>query len=626
MQTRKVLLAGFICSLLFPSSFAYTQEAPMGVNFHFFNSSLSQVTFANAFLRAGEWRGGLLDNEVDANGYPLRIPSVSGVGDVNATMFRSLNGRYPAGQYTLIFDGTGRVEIDGDGSVVCDNRNEGAPPRLNKRCTFNVTPGVQDFLRLEINSSNIAPYDLSQAEYVRNIRVMLPGHQEEDVLYNGFIRSMHGASAIRFLNFNMVTRYPCDQGDEGTASCVMSWDKRVRPGAVNQTTNKGLAYEHIIDIANHSEADAWINIPLAADDAYIEGLANLFRQRLNPNRKVYVELSNEIWNSRGRGDFLRAKGALELDRYNQARGVDWRQVLADIAAAEEDTEIPSYGIPEVRGLYFVQRSLEVFAIFERAFAGQEHRVVNVLGGWIITSWTNQLLHVLAHPVIRELIPHPARPEAYAVNTYFGGNVAEDIIADSSINENSVALSEILQRAEAAIPDVIASVAEGIETLDAFAAAKRELGAGTLRIDFRGGGYPLELVSYEGGQHILIPHAYRSGREAFEERIHDANRTPWMRRLYTQLYDGWYQASRNGLFMSFTLTSAFKTSGSWGMLEYTDEPSNCSLSDAATAVRQGCKWSAFRDQIDARGGPSDTNPPSPPSSLRLILPALENSPF
>jgi hypothetical protein len=68
-------------------------------------------------------------------------------------------------------------------------------------------------------------------------------------------------------------------------------------------------------LANETGKDAWINIPAKATDAYVTNVANLFKYGsdginpytsvqahpvyppLNPNLKIYVEYSNEVWNT-----------------------------------------------------------------------------------------------------------------------------------------------------------------------------------------------------------------------------------------------------------------------------------------------------------------------------------------
>ena len=62
------------------------------------------------------------------------------------------------------------------------------------------------------------------------------------------------------------------------------------------TSAKGIAWEHVIELANELDKDIWINIPVLATDDYITKLAQLIKTKLKPNLKVYVEYSNEVWN------------------------------------------------------------------------------------------------------------------------------------------------------------------------------------------------------------------------------------------------------------------------------------------------------------------------------------------
>ena len=53
----------------------------------------------------------------------------------------------------------------------------------------------------------------------------------------------------------------------------------------------------MIDLGNELEKDIWLNIPHLADDAFVRAMAEAVRDSLDPALKVYVEFSNEVWNS-----------------------------------------------------------------------------------------------------------------------------------------------------------------------------------------------------------------------------------------------------------------------------------------------------------------------------------------
>jgi hypothetical protein len=70
---------------------------------------------------------------------------------------------------------------------------------------------------------------------------------------------------------------------------------------------RGIAWEYVVQLANDSKCDLWICIPMQADDDYITNLFKLIRDGstvggkvypgLNPNLNLYIENSNEIWNT-----------------------------------------------------------------------------------------------------------------------------------------------------------------------------------------------------------------------------------------------------------------------------------------------------------------------------------------
>jgi hypothetical protein len=50
-----------------------------------------------------------------------------------------------------------------------------------------------------------------------------------------------------------------------------------------------------VQLANAVSADAWMNVPVMADDNFIRQIAMLVHGLLGGTQKVYVERSNEVW-------------------------------------------------------------------------------------------------------------------------------------------------------------------------------------------------------------------------------------------------------------------------------------------------------------------------------------------
>ena len=86
------------------------------------------------------------------------------------------------------------------------------------------------------------------------------------------------------------------------------WSTRKLPSAASQIAGPGApgeSWEDMIALANATKTDMWINIPGPATNDYITQLANLIKKGdtvngvmyagLNPNLKVNLEISNEVW-------------------------------------------------------------------------------------------------------------------------------------------------------------------------------------------------------------------------------------------------------------------------------------------------------------------------------------------
>ena len=60
---------------------------------------------------------------------------------------------------------------------------------------------------------------------------------------------------------------------------------------------RGMPYELLVDMANETRSDLWVNIPHTASDQYIREAAAYIRANLDPGLNLQVEFSNEYWTS-----------------------------------------------------------------------------------------------------------------------------------------------------------------------------------------------------------------------------------------------------------------------------------------------------------------------------------------
>ncbi len=72
---------------------------------------------------------------------------------------------------------------------------------------------------------------------------------------------------------------------------------RPTPSNAFYGTSKGVPIEIAVQLANAISADAWMNVPVMADDNFIRRMAALVHDQLGGSQKIFVELSNEVWNS-----------------------------------------------------------------------------------------------------------------------------------------------------------------------------------------------------------------------------------------------------------------------------------------------------------------------------------------
>ena len=292
---------------------------------------------------------------------------------------------------------------------------------------------------------------------------------------------------------------------ETNGSEIETWADRPEPGDVRYTVN-GVPAEVMVELVNELKVDPWFCVPHLADDDYVRRLAVLVRDSLDPSLDVYIEHSNEVWNY----SFAQTK-------YAEQRGVE-------------------LGLSDNRGqarlFYHAQRSGEIFDLFDRAFGGQKARVKGVLASQSANPWVSQQL--LTDPAIVD------RADCLAIAPYFGHELGKKETA-----------AEVAALDDAAFfARVDALVEAGAEKIAAH--AKRADAAG------------LELVAYEGGQHLVGTRGAENN-EALTERLIAANRSPRMGAAYARHLEIWAE-NGGGLYAVFSSVTAPSKWGSWGLLE------------------------------------------------------------
>jgi hypothetical protein len=132
-----------------------------------------------------------------------------------------------------------------------------------------------------------------------HLRLIRPGYPADtkQVFTTEFLRALRPFAALRYMDVLDSNHNPGYYGDTGHHA--LEWKDRHLPTDATQQEaggKYGLAWEYVVQLANETGKDAWINIPIAATDDYVKQLALFLKKGLNPNIKIYIEHSNEVWN------------------------------------------------------------------------------------------------------------------------------------------------------------------------------------------------------------------------------------------------------------------------------------------------------------------------------------------
>ena len=467
------------------------ENSALGINLGGVTYYSTEIVFVDLFKHSQPWKSQAPGRKYGQGG-PLDLTPAGWIRSLmpggqyaDSIILSRLPGGYPAGIYTCLYDGQGEIRFAHGMETV-----ESSPGRIRVR----VTPQTR-LLQLRLVRTD-------PADPVRNIRFIMPGFEqvyERQPFHPEFLRRWQEFRVIRFMNWQRTNR--SDQKD---------WADRPRPEMQTQGGPAGVALEYMIQLANTLQADPWFCIPHLATDEYVRQFARMVKARLDRGLCVYIEYSNECWNS----------------IFPQARYCRERGLAAKLSRNAFQAQL----------FYYSKRSVEIFKIWEEVFGGTE-RLVRVLAAQAANPWTG--IQVMD---FQQAYRHA---DALAIAPYFGYALGNPAIQDKVV---SMTVDEILDACERYIE-------QGNRTIARYAAEARRRG--------------LELIAYEGGQH-LVGHGGAQDNKALEKLFHAANRHPRMKQLYLKYLRGWKE---NGgrLFVLFSSMGKYSKWGSWGLMEYHGQP-------------------------------------------------------
>ena len=459
---------------------------------------------------SGAWSSGLRQFlPVDAAGWPVEVPFDPATGDPLQVVHSIVPVR-GAGTYKVFAQGTGTVRFVADQGLL-----DPTSP-YSRNVTIELTGGAQEF-DLQIHDSVYGDgfgeiffilEASSQADPVR-FDVVAPGHgatYADQPFSPVYTDDLADFALLRFMDWGRTNN-----------NQIVSWDQRTLETSYSQASPYGASIEYMVALANQQHQDAWINVPAHADDRYVRNMATYVRDTLDPQLKVFVEYSNETWNT-----------IFEQTNYVQDQG----QTLgldADRWRAGQK--------------YTTLRSAKVWTIFEQQFGDTaESRLVKVLASHAANVNTTQMrMDALFDPSIN---PAGVMPDALAIAPYFGTTVGYDIVSEGLVD--TITVDEVLDRS---LEDLRTTVRQWVSNHLAIADE-----------------YGLWLATYEGGQHLTG----NTSNQALTDLLIGANRSPRMYDLYFEYLD----MLRDGgvlLHSNFNFVAEPSAFGSWGIQEYPGQP-------------------------------------------------------
>jgi hypothetical protein len=204
---------------------------------------------------------------------------------------------------------------------------------------------------------------------------------------------------LRFMDWNLTNDSNNPQAD---------WTKRKLK--TQSQTSEPIAFEWQIDLCNRMKADYWVTVPHEANlTTYPANLAKLIHDQLDPSLRVYVEWSNEVWNS-----------GFPQNGYAKTQGTSLALAGSNPALA-----------------YQVYASVRVWEAFESAFADSKQRVVKVLSGQHV--WEGPCTALTTALADATVNPKGTQPTAFAVAPYFSGTTLPAL--QTSVTDASAGLDK-----------------------------------------------------------------------------------------------------------------------------------------------------------------------------------------
>jgi len=531
------------------SSARYSDNPKLGINVGDLGKLTTSIPFTDIFKSAKgwftsceyDWRAGqpidpgctkktsLNSQEqdqlqLDGNGWVRALPApLDAPTFTSVTATWKLSTYFPTGRYVVLYEGEGIMKISGDLRMGYQR-----PGHIE----FDLLSPKRN-LKLQITRTD----PRRNGNYIRNIRIVPKAMEQtyqRQVFNKDYIARIRDMHALRFMPWSNT------RGND-----AIEWNERATIGSAFYTGKMGVPAERMVDLANAINATPWLSIPYKASDDHMQKYARMVKSRLRKGQKVYIELSNEVWNS----IFPSATyAAREADRI-------WKFPYPKVPQGKRRVLLSAN--------WYAMRSVQLCQIFKKEFGGQRNRVKCAVGTLNSVPWVGK--EILDCPLWKPANGCGRHVDAFGIGPYFGDYIAK--------KEHRAAVKSWTRDADGGKSRLFQEILNGGMLAGgpqggAMPLLKSQLAANKALADK----YGLEMVAYESGQHLIRydpPHNVKDPEVL--NLFMSVQKDPRMRQAYQRFLDTWQQ-SGGGLMLHFYGIGEPEPRNFFSMLDHLQQPS------------------------------------------------------
>jgi len=507
-------------------------DTAIGTNVTWYDQSRHSdvVLFVDQLKGSWPWltRGAEEPTPLDENGYPTALPEDGRVFSKLMARSPELDGVAPFtgdfrlyGQGDAVFRLTATTDWARTDIVTADLPTEVIDGTEYWYVDFNYSSASADG---KLRSVEMKLFDMVEGDHLRDMALVhhshLDAHRAGAMFAPELISDLAAYDTLRFMDWMGANKYDRD-GWEPTApeqryidvdhftfnTSASGWDQ---PGVHNASA----PIEAIVELANATDSNPWISLPVDITDSRALALADYVADNLEEGRAVYWEYGNELWNG-GRG--------FEGFKYAESRAKEL------------------WGLDNLHGAaeWAAYRGPQIYAQIDTVLAGDDAEAHYVAPSWATWaplrangevsggSYTVRYFEAEMAQTMADAGPAPADIATdYAIGLYVGGTV-DNGRPDAPVAEHIVAHYDTPEAQAEALADWMLFGADAEATYELGRAALTEPVTGVAySADLSIGLAPLLWADHEAGHDVLGDLGALLRLEGTDLQYRGANAAEW----------------------------------------------------------------------------------------------------